>query len=153
MSSCISSLLPSSGHQCFREVLSWRLYFLCCVSVVPNSPFFHLDFGFYNIWWQKLPQLKKTRGKTAVWKKSFFWHIPHLVPASQLSCDGKFLLQSLLPAVTAHLLSIIPFLLPPPQIIAYLVSLRMLFHRALHASFLHSYFDIPLRWVQEEHSS
>lgn len=64
-----------------------------------------------------------------MWKKSFSWHIPYLhltvlEAALLLSCDGKFLLQLLLPAVTvtAHSLLLIPFLLPPPQITVYLVS-------------------------------
>lgn len=53
------------------------LFALLCF-IVPNGLFFHLNFGFHNIQWQKLPQLKKTCGKTAVWKKPFFWHIPYL---------------------------------------------------------------------------
>jgi len=93
-----------------------------------------------------------------MWKKSFFWHIPYLCLTwrlPQLSCDGRFLLQSLLPAiaVTAHPLLIIAFILPSSQIIVYLVSLWMLFLSVLHTSFLHSYFDVALRWGQEECSS
>lgn len=116
------------------------VFALLCFTV-PNGPFFRLDFLFHNIRWQKPPQLKKTHGKTAIWKKPF-WHIPYLyLTVPQLSCDGKFLLQLILPAVTVitYPFSVIPFLLPPPQIIVYLVSLRMLFHSALHTSFLHSY--------------
>lgn len=79
-------------------------------------------------------------------QKSLFWHmsdthlcLPVLEAAPRLPCDGKFLFQSLLPALTAHRLSITPFPLSPLQIIVYLVSLWMLLRTVLHVSFLPSY--------------
>lgn len=125
--------------------------------LVPDCPFFHLGFVFQNIQWQKLPQKKK-------WEKSCVERIllaytlpmPRCTGGSpQLSCSGKFLLQSLLPLVgiAAEPFSITLFQMPGPQIKIYLVSVWMLVHTALHESLLLSCFEISLRRGQEECSS